>query len=112
MTMNIESSKRCPNCGLNYGSPYAACPVCVPPAAPPAGESSAPASRSLPPLHLQYLHRTAVKELVKKLGKRCGDDFLAALDDLVRSRIVAASKVHNGGRKTLDAACLGVVSRR
>jgi hypothetical protein len=60
--------------------------------------------------HIQYLNQSAVRKLVKENGKRCSGEFLLALDDLVRSRVVAATKVHNGGRVTLDASVLGHVS--
>lgn len=59
---------------------------------------------------IQYLNQSAVRKLVKENGKRSSAEFLMALDDLVRSRVNAACKVHNGGRATLDASVLGHVS--
>jgi hypothetical protein len=52
-----------------------------------------------------------LKKLAKQNGKRLSKDFLAALDDMVKARVVAACAVHNGGRKTVDmgvAAMIGV----
>lgn len=95
-------------CGLNYDGP--SCPLCVPTEPSPI-EPSEPAKAKAPPVRLEYIQRTKVKALVKQLGKRCSNDFLLALDDVVRRKIVNASRVHNGGRKTLEAGCLRVVSK-
>lgn len=115
MTVDTTSSgsatggkNQCPKCGLVFDDRFPFCPVCNDP--PAAGLTAKSPAR--PRARLRYLQKTAVKELVNKLGKRCGDDFLLALDDLVRSRVVSASKVHNGGRKTMDAVCLGGVASR
>lgn len=61
-------------------------------------------------MKIQYLNQSAVRQLVKQNGKRSSSEFLMALDDLVRSRVNAACKVHDGGRKTLSASVLGHVS--
>jgi hypothetical protein len=58
----------------------------------------------------QYIRIAAVKARAKEHGKRCSAEYLLALDDLVRSKIEAACRVHNGGRKTLDATVAGHVS--
>lgn len=61
-------------------------------------------------MKIQFLNQAAVRKLVKENGKRSSQEFLLALDDLVRSRTNAACRVHNGGRVTLDASVLGHVS--
>lgn len=57
----------------------------------------------------QYIKSPAVKKLAKALNRRVGTDFLVALDAHIESRIYAACKVHNGGKKTLDAGVAGYV---
>jgi len=59
---------------------------------------------------MKYVVQSAVRALIKENGKRCSEEFLLALDDLVRRKVVAACKQHNGGIKTLDATVLGHVS--
>ena len=59
---------------------------------------------------IRFLNQSAVRTLIKENGKRCSEEFLLALDDLVRRKVVAASSLHNGNRKTLDATVLGHVS--
>ena len=44
-----------------------------------------------------------VKKLAAENGKRCGSDFLAALDKHVYDLVVKASKVHDGQKKTMGA---------
>lgn len=61
-------------------------------------------------MKILFLNQSAVRQLVKQNGKRSSSEFLLALDDLVRSRVNAACKTHNGGRVTLDATVLGHVS--
>lgn len=61
-------------------------------------------------MKIQYLNQAAVRKLIKENGKRSSQEYLLALDDLVRSRTNAACRVHNGGKKTLDASVLGHVS--
>jgi len=119
MTASINVTK-CQKCGLSYDAPFASCPVCTDwrksmtaqPA--PRKERAKPPAESEPKLvrKLIYIQKTNTRKLVKRLGKRCSDEFLQALDDLVRKHVVSASKIHNGGRKTLDAACLGLASRK
>jgi len=60
--------------------------------------------------HIKFLNQSAVRSLVKENGKRSSQEFLLALDDLVRRRVNAACNIHNGGRVTLDATVLGHVS--
>lgn len=62
-------------------------------------------------LPIFYLKTSAVRRLVREQGKRCSQEFLVALDDLVRRKITAAASIHNGGRKTLDATLVGYVSK-
>jgi hypothetical protein len=63
-------------------------------------------------MSLHYLQVSKVRARVNENGKRVSEEFLLALDDMVRSRIDAACRVHNGGRKTLDAPVLGFVTGR
>ena len=101
------NSKKC-RCGLAYDGP--SCPLCAPCVAndeKPLAAPKAPTKRKAIPL--QYVQKSKVKALVNKQGKRCGDDFLLALDDVVRRKVLNACRVHNGGRKTLEAGCLRVL---
>ena len=50
-----------------------------------------------------------VRTLVKENGKRCGSDFLTALDRFVYAKIINCCKVSNGHKKTLDAGLVSLV---
>jgi hypothetical protein len=50
-----------------------------------------------------------LKKLAKQNGKRLNKEFLAALDDMVKARVLSACAIHNGGRKTLDLGIAGAV---
>ena len=63
-------------------------------------------------MSLQYLQVSKVRATVNENGKQLSEEFLLALDDLVRRRINAACRVHKGGRKRLDASVLGFVDGR
>lgn len=63
-------------------------------------------------LALTYVRASAVRSIARDAGKRVSPEFLLALDDHVRSRLNAACRVHNGGKKTLDATVLGFVTGR
>jgi hypothetical protein len=56
-----------------------------------------------------HIHVAAIKQLAKAGGRRVGSDFLFALDSLVRRKVEAACRTHNGGKKTLDATIAGFV---
>lgn len=49
-----------------------------------------------------YIRASGVRKLVKESGKRCGHNFLAALDKYCYEKILRCLKEHNGNRKTLD----------
>lgn len=51
-----------------------------------------------------YLNCKRVRILAKENGKRTGSDFLLQLDRKVEKMVLAACKVHNGGKQTLDKA--------
>ena len=57
-----------------------------------------------------YLKRSAIKRRIAESGKRCGKEFLEALDRHVDDVIGRALVVHNGSKKTLDAAVLAYVT--
>ena len=50
-----------------------------------------------------------VRRLVKENGKRCGNDFIAALDRQTVEKIVRCCMTANGGKKTLDAGLVNLV---
>ncbi len=49
-----------------------------------------------------YIRAAGVRSLVKENGKRCGKDFLQALDIFTKVKIEKCCKVFNGHRQTLD----------
>lgn len=53
---------------------------------------------------MTYIVVSNVKKLAHAHNKRVGQDFLARLNHFVERKLAAALEVHNGGRKTLDAA--------
>lgn len=53
------------------------------------------------------LNHVAIKKLAKEHNKRVSEDFFACLERHVREKIVAACKVWNGNKKTLDASTAG-----
>lgn len=58
---------------------------------------------------MKYLNVFQVKKLVKDNGKRTGKDFLVQLDKFIESKVLEATKVHNGSKVTIDAEIAGVV---
>ena len=60
-------------------------------------------------LPFRYLKCSTVKALIRKNGKRPGRQFLMALDRFIERKVISACRVHNGGKKTLDAAVAGYV---
>ena len=59
---------------------------------------------------MTFIRPTAVRKAVRRAGKRCGRDFLEALDRRVDAILSRAIQEHNGGRKTLDADVLNWVA--
>jgi len=53
---------------------------------------------------MRYLNVAAVRTLVNREGKRVGKDFLLSLDIHIEQKLLAACKVHNGSKKTLDSS--------
>ncbi len=53
---------------------------------------------------LKFIKQATVRRLAKQYGKRCGRDFLIALDKYVAKKIEDCSSEHNGGKKTLGVA--------
>lgn len=51
-----------------------------------------------------YINASAVRKLVRQHGKRVSKDFLVMLNSHIERKVIACSKEHNGGRKTLDVA--------
>jgi ribosomal protein S17E len=58
---------------------------------------------------MSYINIKACKELIKSLDRRAGKEFLDVLNKDVERNIHNACEVHNGGKKTLDAAVAGYV---
>ena len=48
------------------------------------------------------LNQKAVKDLIKSEDRRCGRDFMVALESFIDWKVRRACAVHNGGKKTLD----------
>ena len=57
----------------------------------------------------KYLRVSAVKALIKRLGKRAGADFIEAVDRMVERKVRAACNTHNGSKKTLDISVASYV---
>ena len=58
------------------------------------------------------VNRSAIRGLVCGQNKQCSAAFLDVLERHVRSRVLAACKVHNGGAKRLGAGVAGFVGIR
>jgi hypothetical protein len=56
-----------------------------------------------------YIKTSSIKKFAKSHGKRVSADFLAALDRWVESKVLLATKEHNGGKKTMDASVAGYI---
>ena len=56
-----------------------------------------------------YIKTSAIKKFAKTHGKRVSADFLAALDQWVESKVLLATKEHNGGKKTMDSSVAGYI---
>jgi hypothetical protein len=60
-------------------------------------------------MDIQFLKVSGVRKRIKHNGKRVSEEFILALDAFIRRKIDAACRVHNGGKKTLDASIAGHV---
>lgn len=60
-------------------------------------------------MKLNYIKPAAVRKFVKSHGKRTSKEFLEALDRYLEAKLLTATKEHNGGKKTLDAALAGYI---
>ena len=49
-----------------------------------------------------YIRESGIKKLAKDFDKRCGKDFLHALDVFVYDVVARSCTIHNGCKKTLD----------
>lgn len=59
----------------------------------------------------EFIKVAPLKRLALKNKKRLSTDFLKALDEMVKGKIIEACSIHNGGKKTIDisiAAYTGV----
>lgn len=56
-----------------------------------------------------YIKPSTVRRLAKANGKRVSKDFLEALDRYLANKIIQATEIHNGGKKTLDAGVAGYI---
>lgn len=51
----------------------------------------------------RYIRASGIRALVKENNKRCGADFLNEFDKFVYEKVLAAVKLFNGHRATLDS---------
>jgi hypothetical protein len=58
---------------------------------------------------LNYIKASAVRKYAKQQGKRVSSDFLSALDRYLENKVLASTREHNGGKKTLDSALAGYI---
>lgn len=56
----------------------------------------------------RYIRTSGIRKLVKEQDKRCGADFLNALDKHVYELVCRCCKTFNGHRKTLDSTLLNL----
>lgn len=62
-------------------------------------------------MKFSYIKVAPLKKLALANKKRLSTEFLVALDEMVKAKIIEACSIHNGGRKTIDisiAAYTGV----
>jgi len=52
---------------------------------------------------MKYVVASNVKKLARGKGRRCGADFLMALDNWIARKVEVACSVKNGSKITLDA---------
>ena len=51
-----------------------------------------------------YIKSTAVRKFLKSQGRRVSSEFLLFLDRHIETKLLLASKEHNGGKKTVDTS--------
>jgi hypothetical protein len=51
-----------------------------------------------------YIKTATVRRFLKANGRRVSSEFLLFLDRHIETKLLLASKEHNGGKKTLDTA--------
>lgn len=59
-----------------------------------------------------YVRASGVRKLVKDNGKRCGSDFLHALDCFVYETVLKCVKQFNGHKVTLDGTVANLILRK
>lgn len=57
----------------------------------------------------QIIQTSKLKRTTKGAGKRISADAVMLLDRHVHGLIMAATRTHNGGRKTIDATVMAMV---
>ena len=57
-----------------------------------------------------YIRASGVRQLAKENGKKCGSDFLGALDRFVADKVKHCCEIFNGHKKKLDLTVLQVVT--
>ncbi|MBE3087472.1 MAG: hypothetical protein IMZ64_14795 [Bacteroidetes bacterium] len=55
-----------------------------------------------------YIRASQVRKLIKESGKRCGVDFLSALDKDVAEKVKRCCGLFNGNHKTLDGVMVNL----
>ena len=55
-------------------------------------------------MKFDYVNQPKIRRDAHAMGKRVGQDFLAVLDEKIRRFVRVSCGIHNGGKKTLDAA--------
>lgn len=59
-----------------------------------------------------YIRASGVRNLVKENEKRCGSDFLHALDTFVYEAVLKCVKQFNGHKVTLDSTVANLVLKK
>jgi hypothetical protein len=56
-----------------------------------------------------YIRSASIRRLIKQNGKRCGVDFLSAMDKLVAEKVERCCSLFNGHHRTLDGTLVNLV---
>lgn len=56
-----------------------------------------------------YIRASGIRQLAKENGKRCGRDFLHALDKFNKEKVLACCRQFNGHKKTLDGTLANII---
>lgn len=56
-----------------------------------------------------YVRASGVRKLVKREGKRCGRDFLAALDKYIYEKVLSCCRAWNGHKVTLNGGLAEII---